>query len=150
MSLKNASIIIFTLVLISCETSKTLISNKDLNRLSYQEVKGFYNENNTDNPKPDNFPMYPEGLKGLMNDVNGNIRYPESAVAKNIEGKVVLKYIIEKNGSIKEIVVEQSVTKDLDEEAIRVIKALKKWYPGFKDKKPIRVEFKQPFDFKLN
>lgn len=149
MNLKSTLTLILTLVLISCGTNKNLLSDKKLSSLNYHTVKGFYNENDTATTKPDRFPMYPQGLNGLMKDLGKVIRYPENARQKRIEGKVMVKYVIETDGSIKEAEVTKSVHKALDKEAIRAIKSLKKWYPGFKDNKPVSVEFIQPIDFKL-
>lgn len=139
------SIFVLILLLTSCSTKKSLLSSSELKRMNYQEVKGLYDTRNPVNPKPDLFPMYPNGLQGLMKDVGTNIRYPES----KRQGEVIVKYIIERNGSIQEIEIERSVSKELDEEAIRVIRKLKTWHPGFKDNEPVRVQFRQSIKFQL-
>jgi len=142
-------IFVITTILISCGTGKSLLSKNALKKMNYEEVIGFYNHENSDSKTPDTYPMYPYGLKGLMRDVNNNVYYPEKAIAENTEGMVLVRYLIEKDGSINNISIEKSVSKEIDEEAIRVIKNLKKWHPAFVNKEPVRAEFIQPFNFTL-
>ncbi|MEN0004730.1 MAG: energy transducer TonB [Bacteroidota bacterium] len=143
-----SAILLFTSI--SCNTIKTLVSPAELERLNYQEVEGLFNSDNSNLPQPDVFPMYPNGLNGLMTDVNRLVQYPNEERLNNIEGLVVVKYVIEKDGSVSNIELEKEASAGLNAEAIRVIKNLRNWYPGLKAGQPVRVEFKQPFDFKLN
>ncbi len=140
---------ITTAVFISCGVSLKLLSAKELRKGNYQEVDVFFNNSGNSEMEPDVFPKYPNGLKGLMKDVNNEITYPSEERLNGIEGLVYVSYIVEKDGYIGEITVQQSASKGLDNEAVRVIKTLKRWYPGFKNGKPARVKMIQPFQFKL-
>lgn len=98
---------------------------------------------------PDRYAMYPDGSKGIQKHIMKNLTYPSNAYNNGIKGRVVLRFVVEKNGQIEEIEVIQSVDPELDAEAIRVIKKLKAWVPGYKDGKPVRVEYKYPFNFQF-
>jgi len=145
---KAAFQLILILLIGSCAPKAVLLSADDLEKGNYQEVKYFAIGYESE-PQIEKYPMYPNGLNGLMADVGKRIKYPETERLKEIEGKVIVKYVIEKDGTLSNISIEKSVSEALDNEAIRVVKSLKKWYPGFVDGKPVRVEFSQPFDFKL-
>ena len=95
-------------------------------------------------------PTYPGGYISLMNFLSDNIKYPEIAKTNKVEGETLLSFIIEKDGSISEIEVSKSLTKECDEEAIRVLKLMPKWESG-KDKKnkPIRFKMNIPISFLL-
>lgn len=82
--------------------------------------------------------------------MNKSVQYPIIARQKGIEGFVIIKYVIGLDGSIQEIEVEKSVSKELDDEAIRVIKGYKQWYPAFMNGNPKKTKFSQPFTFSLN
>lgn len=139
----SASIII--LLISACSSSK-LISKSELDRKNYQEVIGVIDENK---PKPDKYAMYPNGLKGIYEHIAKTTRYPSYSINNNIQGKVMIEFIVEKNGQVKEAKIIESVSAELDKEALRVILALERFYPGFKDDKPVRVLYRQPINFKL-
>lgn len=146
--MRTMGLLLLILLASNCQSSGVLLKEAALKRGNYQEVKGFFPED-ADLPRPDQMPMYPGGLKGLMNDVASQISYPQEAVKKRQEGTVVVKYIIEKDGSVTQLAIEKSVAKSLDQEALRVVKRLKRWYPGLKAGLPVRVEFRQPFNFRI-
>ena len=73
---------------------------------------------------------FPGGHKKLMEYLRGNIKYPEQALAKSIEGKVYVKFTVKKDGSIDDVKIIRSTDSLLDEEAIRVVKNMPKWIPG--------------------
>jgi len=125
----------------------TELSNSELTK--YEEVKYFVSPDTAD-LTPDQYPQYPGGLNGLMADVGRLVKYPERDRLREREGIVILKYIVEKDGTISDIEVEQSVSYGIDREAKRVVMSLRKWIPGYKDKEPVRVQYRQPFEFKLN
>ncbi len=129
----------------ACSSSK-LISKYELERKNYQEVIGDIDENK---PKPDIYAMYPNGIKGIYDHIAKTTRYPRTALENKIQGRVLVEFIVEKNGIIKDVKILESVSNELDKEAIRVILALDRFYPGFKDGKPVRVSYRQPFNFKL-
>ena len=96
-------------------------------------------------------PEYPGGVVGLVNFLNENIKYPSSAKKKGIAGRVVLQFVVEKDGSTSNIKVLRSVDKDLDAEAVRVVKQIKRFVPGYNDDHvPVRVLYTLPVSFKLD
>lgn len=135
--------------IISCGTNKKMLTTNELKKGNYQELKGLFDESNKSLPQPDISPMYPGGIQGLVNDIGRNLKYPEKERWNGIEGTVILKYVVERDGRIKEIEIEKGLSEGLNNEAIRVIKSLKRFYPGFKDGKPVRVQLKQPIKFNL-
>ncbi|MBR5638324.1 MAG: TonB family protein [Muribaculaceae bacterium] len=95
-------------------------------------------------------PEFPGGTPALMNFLSQNIRYPQVAQDNGIQGKVVVQFVVEKNGSVGEIKVAHGVDKDLDKEAVRVCKTLPKFKPGRNsDGDPVRVWYTLPITFKL-
>ena len=94
-------------------------------------------------------PEYPGGTNALMSFLSDNIIYPEEAEEKGIEGRVLITFIIEKNGSISNVEVAESVNPLLDKEAVRVVKTMKKWIPGKQNNEPARVRYTLPISFVL-
>lgn len=95
-------------------------------------------------------PEYPGGVDGLTQFLSENIKYPKSAEKKGIEGIVVLQFIVEKSGEISNVKVLKSVDKALDNEAVRVVKSMEHFIPGYnEDHAPVRVLFTLPVNFKL-
>jgi TonB family protein len=99
--------------------------------------------------KPDKWGMYPNGDKGIRDLIIKNIKYPEEAENKRISGKVIVKYLVDTDGYVKEIEVTQHVDPLLDAEAVRIIRLMERWIPGIKDGQPVRIEYRQPFSFRL-
>jgi len=128
---------------------QSALTQKQIEKGNYQEVLGFSAFQN-DSLKPDEFPMYPNGQDGLIKDVSKNIKYPPAARKQGIQGKVVLAFVVEKNGNIEKIEIVKNAHPDLDAEAIRVIKNLKIWLPGIKNGEPVAVPFVYPITFRLN
>ena len=95
-------------------------------------------------------PSYPGGSGALMKYISSHIHYPQSAQDNNISGKVIVQFVVEKDGSIGEVKVVRGVDKALDAEAKRVCKSLPKFSPGKNaNGDPVRVWFTQPVTFKL-
>ncbi len=141
-------ICLLTVILISfvaCNTSK-LISTSHLERKNYQEIILPLVDEKL---RPDVSAMYPNGINGILNHISKTIKYPKNARLNEIEGKVIVEYIVGSDGRIVETKIIQSVSPDIDKEAIRVILSLERFYPGFKDGKPVRIRFTQPIVFKL-
>ena len=95
-------------------------------------------------------PEFPDGIEGLMDYVAQNVKYPESAKENNLQGRVIVKFVIEKDGSVSNVEVGRGWGNELDDEAVRVAKAMPKWKPGKQDGKPVRVSFMLPINFKLS
>ena len=79
-----------------------------------------------------------------------NLRYPDSARENSIEGRVIVKFAIQKDGKITDVHAEKSVSPELDAEAIRVVSMFDPWVPGSRDDKPVIVYFNLPIVFKLH
>jgi TonB family protein len=98
---------------------------------------------------PDQFPMFPKGNYALQDFIKENLEYPRQAQLANIQGTVVLRYVVEPSGLITNISVEKSVGGGCDQEAIRVLQLIK-WYPGKAEDKLVRISTTMPFYFVLN
>lgn len=96
-------------------------------------------------------PEFPEGgMPAFMQYLAKNIKYPKAAHVAGTQGRVVVQFVVEKDGSIVEPSVMRSVDPLLDAEAIRVISAMPKWKPGTQKGQPVRVKFNVPVAFRLN
>ena len=94
-------------------------------------------------------PEYPGGINAMYEFIQKNLKYPESAKNKGIEGRVFVQFVVEKDGSLTSFQVLRGVSDDIDAEAVRVLKMMPKWKPGMMDGKPVRVQFTMPFKFQL-
>ena len=100
---------------------------------------------------PDDFqpPMFPGGEEALMLFLKVNVKYPQSAAKRNVQGRVVMQFVVDKTGKVGEIKVAKSVDKALDAEATRVCKQLPDFYPAMENGEPVSVWFTLPITFKL-
>jgi protein TonB len=95
------------------------------------------------------YPEFSGGEEARMKFLVSNIVYPKQARDSKIEGKVIVSFIVEKDGSITNVEVLRSAHPLLDAEAIRVTKLMPKWKPGKQKGKPVRCKFSMPIAFKL-
>jgi len=89
------------------------------------------------------------GLKAFYDYVNVNLKYPEEAKTKKIEGRVHVTFVVETDGSLSNVKVSKGLGSGCDEEATRLIKSAPKWTPGKQGGSPVRVEITRPITFKL-
>ena len=89
------------------------------------------------------------GTKGLNLYLREHIHYPSIAQENGIEGKVIVQFVIERDGSITQVNVTRGVDPSLDREAVRVVKSMPKWSPGRQKGEPVRVKFTLPVNFRL-
>ena len=94
-------------------------------------------------------PKFPGGEAELYKYLNKNIRYPEIAAQNNIQGRVVVQFVVEKDGSVGEVKVVRGVDPDLDKEAVRVVKSMPKFIPGKMNGQNVRVWHTLPIKFTL-
>ncbi len=94
-------------------------------------------------------PVFPGGVNSLMEFLSSTIYYPDECVKQKIEGRVLVEFVVETNGSISSMEIKQSVHPLLDEEALRVIGIMPRWFPAMSDKQPIRVKYTVPITFRL-
>ena len=95
-------------------------------------------------------PEFPGGIKEALKFLSQNINYPKACQEKGIQGRVIVQFIVTKEGDIKDPVVVRGVDPQLDAEALRVIKAMPKWKPGKQKGKAVNVRYTQPVLFKSN
>ena len=94
-------------------------------------------------------PEFPGGEEALMKYIQSHIIYPPMAARNNIQGKVVVQFLVNETGYISRVKVVRSVDKDLDEEAVRIIKTLPKFNPGRQNRQAVAVWYTLPVTFKL-
>ena len=94
-------------------------------------------------------PEFPGGIQEFMSFLSKNIKYPASAMAKNVQGRVIVQFVVEKDGTPTEFKVIRSVDPDLDAEALRVMKEMPKWKPGMQRGQVVRVKYTLPVTFRL-
>lgn len=97
----------------------------------------------------ENMPEFPGGMGALMQFLGKNIKYPTIAQENGVQGRVIVQFVVNKDGSIVDPVVVRSVDPYLDKEALRVIKSMPKWKPGMQRGKAVRVKYTVPVTFKL-
>ena len=95
-------------------------------------------------------PEFPGGIDGMMKFLIENVRYPEAAFEAEVEGRVLVQFIVETDGVISNAKVIKKVNDDLDAEAIRVVGSMPKWKPGMQNGKTIRVRYTLPITFRLH
>jgi len=94
-------------------------------------------------------PLFPGGESAMMKYMGDNIKYPVIAQENGIQGRVICQFVVNKDGSIVDVVVVRSVDSSLDKEAIRMIQSMPKWTPGKQRGKPVRVKYTLPVNFRL-
>lgn len=97
----------------------------------------------------DQMPQFPGGEAGLMRYLQSNINYPANAAKNNIGGRVILQFVVEKDGHIGEVKVVRSIDPEIDAEAVRVVKSLPDFIPGRQDGEPVAVWYTIPVSFKV-
>ncbi len=94
-------------------------------------------------------PEFPGGQSEMYKFINSNIKYPSAAQRANISGRVFVKFVVERDGSIGAVEVLKGIGFGCDEEAIRVIKSMPKWNPGKQNGKAVRVYYNMPVFYQL-
>lgn len=94
-------------------------------------------------------PEFPGGMEALYQFLAANIKYP-GGPDDCVNGKVIVSFVIEKDGTVSDAKVVRKLHPAFDEEALRVVKLMPKWEPGRQEGKPVRVQFNLPINFSLN
>lgn len=94
-------------------------------------------------------PEFPGGLAAFGKYLNKNIKYPAVARENNTQGRVIVSFVCERDGSLTDIKVVRGIGDGCDEEAVRVIKASPHWKPGIQNGRPVRVAYSVPISFTL-
>jgi protein TonB len=92
---------------------------------------------------------FPGGMEAFYAYLTANIHYPTAARQNNVQGKVIIVFIIDTDGSVTDVKVQQGIGNGCDEEAVRVIKASPKWIPATQDGRAVRQQFTVPINFVL-
>lgn len=121
-------------------------SQEFINKYNYQEVVGDTTkiENVTKQLK---YAMYPNGKKGIYDLIIKEIKFPNTNKIPKNGGKVIVKYVVNKQGEIEDVEIIKSAGKPFDKEAIRVIKKMERWIPGILENKVVKVMYTQPISF---
>ncbi len=94
-------------------------------------------------------PTYPGGMMKFYDYIKENLKYPDKARENGVEGRVVLGFVVEKDGSLSDIKVYRGISSECDAEAIRLLKASQKWEPGTQNGHIVRVMYNVIISFKL-
>lgn len=125
---------------------EVVVSNEEK---EMEPVGTFQDDKVLDFSKVDELPKFPGGDKGFGQFLSQTIKYPAEAKANNITGRVIVTFVVEKDGSLNNIKILRGLGYGTDEEAVRVLKASPKWNPGLKDSKPVRVQYTIPIFFQM-
>ena len=117
--------------------SETLYKPQPVNRNSVYDVV-------------EQMPSFPGGISGLKTYLNQNTRYPAVAQENCVQGRVVVSFVVGKDGHISDVTVLRSVDPSLDKEAVRVIRNMPRWTPGKQGGEPVKVRYNVPVSFRLN
>ncbi len=152
-----ASLVVLMALIFVCSTSAKSTNNfiyeKVDSTVKVVKVKGYtnginYKERVYDHVKK--MPSFPGGRLMLNKYLHDNLVYPHQAAEKKIMGKVVIQFIVRKNGCITNACLLRSVEPEIDAEAIRLVESMPKWIPGEKNKRPVNVKYTLYVDFILD
>lgn len=94
-------------------------------------------------------PSFPGGPSALMEWLSNNVKYPVVALENGVQGRVVVSFVVERDGSITDVKVVRGVDPSLDKEASRVVRAMPRWIPGKQNGSAVRVKYNVPVAFRL-
>lgn len=132
-----------------------LNGSTDVNAVSLEELNNNRRIVQTDDEPQKRFehveqmPQFPGGESELMKFIGNSIKYPPIAAENGIEGRVVVRFVVEKNGKVSDINVLRPIDPSLDKEAVRVIKSMPTWIPGMQNGRNVAVYYTLPVLFKL-
>jgi len=94
-------------------------------------------------------PEYPGENEAMNKIISSNLHYPKEALEENIQGRVIVQFVVDEQGKITDAKVLRGIGHGCDKEALRVINAMPNWKPGKQRGKPVRVSYTLPLIFKL-
>ena len=94
-------------------------------------------------------PTYEGGDVALLKYLTDSVKYPELAKKHGVQGRVIIGFIVEKDGSLTNVKVLRAVDRALDAEALRVVMGMPKWIPGRQNEQRVRVKYNVPVSFRL-
>lgn len=140
---------VLTLLLINMLPTGTLLAQEEM-RI---EAPAPHPESARDLDEPlrvvEVMPEYPGGQQAMFAYIGKELKYPEAAIESNVEGAVVISFVVERDGSIGDVKVLRGIGFGCDEEAVRVVKSMPNWTPGQQGGKAVRTSFNLPIRYKL-
>lgn len=97
----------------------------------------------------ENAPSFPGGQGALMSWLRDNMKYPAAAAKNGVEGRVIVQFVVGKDGSVSNVRVVKGVDPVLDKEAVRVMSAMPRWTPGMSGGRAVSVRYTLPVTFRL-
>ena len=98
----------------------------------------------------EDMPEFPGGMQGLVTYMGKNLEYPKNARENNIQGRVMVSFVVNEDGHLSDFSIAKSANDELDNEALKMAKSMPNWKPGSKDGKPVKVRYTIPVNFRLN
>ena len=95
-------------------------------------------------------PRYPGGTNALMAYLRDNIKYPAEAAKAGIQGKVIVQFVVGKDGTVRDVKPIRNISPELDAEAVRVVAAMPKWVPGYQRGEAVNVRYTLPVNFRMD
>ena len=92
-------------------------------------------------------PQFPGGAAELLKYIRDNMRYPQAALENNIQGRVIVQFVVGKDGNVTNVQVLKGVDRLCDQEAVRVIESMPRWIPGKHNGQAVRVYYRVPVSF---
>lgn len=126
-----------------------VVNQQEIKDMDREGALSDQNRNNMTFDVVEQMPSFPGGQRGLMAFLSSHVVYPTIAQENGVQGRVVVGFVVEKNGSISKINIEHSVDPSLDKEAMRVVRAMPRWTPGKHNGEYVRVKYTVPIVFRL-
>lgn len=121
----------------------------DLKKIVTQEAPKEDDEDNKVFDMVEQQPLFPGGQAEMMSWIGSHLKYPAIAAENGIEGKVIVQFVVGKNGAIRDANIVRALNPSCDKEALRVVNAMPRWLPGKQNGKEVSVKFTLPITFKL-
>lgn len=140
-------ILMISLAIISCNTKQEIIAEEQQND-SYTTLQ--VSSTNEILDKVDQYPEFPGGMSSLVTFMQKNLKYPEDAKLNGVEGRVIVEFVILKDGTVDSAILKKGIGSGCDEAAIELIQSMPEWNPGVLNNELVNVKMLLPIVFKLN
>lgn len=127
----------------------TPITPEPEKEVKYAPVHVIEDEEQTIFDVVEQMPEFPGGMSALMKYITTNLQYPATAKKAGTQGRVIVQFVVERDGTITNVKAVRGVESSMDEEAVRIINTMPKWKPGMQRGKTVRVKFTVPVMFRL-
>ena len=142
---------LLSFLVIGCGKPDALWTFQQITEQNYQEIRYFYDQkSNSLSGEPDRFPMYPGGSVGFLAELEAKIQYTSSDERDKVQGQVIVKYVVNREGKVRKVSILQSLSPGLDRAVVKGLGNLKyRWLPAVINGDAVEVTFIQTFDFSL-